>query len=217
MVSDSHGTSGEGAYVRYEMLLRELESRTGSTVVVSGCFFAIRKTLCRDWFDGLTSDFYLPILSRKAGYRVLQDSNAICTYEAAQTAEKEYRRKVRTIVNGMDVLAAFNSILNPFRYGHFAAKMIQHKLLRWLVPFVLIAALLINICLLGDRPVYYVTLSFQVAMYTLAVVASLHSTLQEFSVFKIPLFFVLSNGAILVAWWKFLRGRSQTIWEPTGR
>ena len=38
--------SGEGAYVRYEMLLRSLETRVNSLVGLSGSFFAARSAVC---------------------------------------------------------------------------------------------------------------------------------------------------------------------------
>ena len=41
--------SGEGFYVRFEMLLRRLESRVNSLVGLSGSFFAARKSVCRDF------------------------------------------------------------------------------------------------------------------------------------------------------------------------
>ena len=41
--------SGEGAYVRYEMFLRALESRVNTLVGLSGSFFAARRDVCRQW------------------------------------------------------------------------------------------------------------------------------------------------------------------------
>ena len=41
--------TGEGAYVRYEMFLRILETRVNSLVGLSGSFFAARREVCRHW------------------------------------------------------------------------------------------------------------------------------------------------------------------------
>ena len=55
---DADGTlSGEGAYVRYEMFLRGLESRVNGLVGLSGSFFAARREVCRRWAADRQSDF----------------------------------------------------------------------------------------------------------------------------------------------------------------
>jgi cellulose synthase/poly-beta-1,6-N-acetylglucosamine synthase-like glycosyltransferase len=64
MKSTTAESSGEGIYVKYEMLLRRLESKVGSLVGVSGCFFAVRKKLCWEWIDNMSADFYMPSVTR---------------------------------------------------------------------------------------------------------------------------------------------------------
>jgi cellulose synthase/poly-beta-1,6-N-acetylglucosamine synthase-like glycosyltransferase len=132
--TDESESAGEGAYVKYEMKLRSLESKVGDLVGVSGCFFALRKKLTDTWFSDLSSDFYLPILTHMKGYRVILESEAVCRYAALKDPEKEFQRKVRTIVNGMAVLDRLKTILNPFKYGFFSLQIISHKLFRWSVP-----------------------------------------------------------------------------------
>src|SRR5262249_4684481 len=57
-VLDQNGqVSGEGAYVRYEMLLRRLETRANSVVGLSGSFFAARREVCREWATDVPSYF----------------------------------------------------------------------------------------------------------------------------------------------------------------
>lgn len=211
------GESGEGAYVKYEMALRELESSLGSVVVVSGCFFAIRKSLCQDWYPGLTSDFYLPIMTHIQGQRVVQQSSAIGSYNVTQDSAAEFKRKVRTVVNGFDVLATFWQILNPFVYGHFAFQMFSHKLCRWLVPYFLITLFLSNTFLVSLGSIYAVTLFGQIVMYLLALIGHLSPTGAKHSIVRIPLFFVMVNLSILAAWTRAFSGRSETMWEPTER
>jgi hypothetical protein len=48
---------GEGAYVRFEMALRRLETETSTLVGLSGSFFAIRRELAAPWPNDLASDF----------------------------------------------------------------------------------------------------------------------------------------------------------------
>jgi cellulose synthase/poly-beta-1,6-N-acetylglucosamine synthase-like glycosyltransferase len=215
--TDELESAGEGAYVKYEMKLRSLETKVANLVGVSGCFFALRKPLTDTWYSDLSSDFYLPILTHMNGYRVILESEAICRYAALKDPEKEFQRKVRTIVNGMAVLDRLKKILNPFRYGIFSLQMISHKIIRWSVPAALVLIFICNIPLVENSPFYYSLFSLQVAFYTLALMAYVIKPLRKIILFKIPLFFVTVNYSIFIAWLKFLSGRRYVTWESTKR
>ncbi|MFQ5499449.1 MAG: glycosyltransferase family 2 protein [Candidatus Zixiibacteriota bacterium] len=210
-------SAGEGAYVRYEMNLRHLESRAGSLVGVSGCFFSVRKELCSTWYDNMSSDFYVAILTCMRGYRVVAEREAIGSYEVLRDPGREFTRKVRTVVHGMEVLFHLAGILNPFRYGFYSLQMISHKLVRWLVPFCLIGVALSSVLLSSSHPVYIVALVGQGALYLMAVLAHLLPGLGRLSLFKIPLFFLMANMSIMVAWYRYLTGQKYVVWDSTKR
>lgn len=73
--------SGEGAYVKYEMILRNLEMKVNSLVGLSGSFFAARKVVCQDWATDLQSDFNTLLNSIKIGLRGVSDSESIGYYK----------------------------------------------------------------------------------------------------------------------------------------
>ena len=211
------GSDGEGIYVRYEMLLRSLESRVGSLVGVSGCFFAMRKKLNSDWIDDKSSDFYMPLVARIHGYRAVLDSEAIGVYRVLRKAEKEFIRKVRTVVHGFEVFFTFKQLLNPFKYGFYAIQLLSHKLGRWLVPLWLFFMLALNALLIDQGPLYLTLMAAQLLFYLLALTGYLVKPLREVFFFKIPLFFVMVNLSILVAWHYFLMGKKFITWDSTKR
>jgi cellulose synthase/poly-beta-1,6-N-acetylglucosamine synthase-like glycosyltransferase len=211
------GTSGEGAYVRYEMKLRSLEAAAGSLVGASGCFFSIRKKLAETWVDDLSSDFYMPIVAYMNGYRTIPEPEAIGYYQVLGDPAKEFRRKVRTVLHGLEVLFMFKRILNPFRYGFYSLQMASHKLLRWLVPFFLLVVLIANGALVNDGLFYRLALLGQLILYCMAILAYAVPKLQEISIFRIPLFFCMVNLSILGGWYQFLRGEKQVVWTATRR
>ena len=49
LVDAAGNPTGEGLYVKYEMLVRRLESRFHSLVGLSGSCFAMRRALCQPW------------------------------------------------------------------------------------------------------------------------------------------------------------------------
>jgi cellulose synthase/poly-beta-1,6-N-acetylglucosamine synthase-like glycosyltransferase len=120
MMHKSSQSSGEGFYVKYEMFLRSLESKINSLIGVSGCFFAVRKSLCDNWHINLSSDFFLPLNTYLNGYRSVLEEQAVSYYDATRAVSKEFMRKVRTVVHGMEVFFKYKRLLNPFKYGLFS-------------------------------------------------------------------------------------------------
>lgn len=215
---DAEGNlSGEGAYVKYEMLLRQLETKVNTLVGLSGSFFAARRTVCTPWADDLQSDFNTLLNSMKAGLRGVSDSGSVGYYRNLTDEKKEYQRKVRTVLRGIAVLMRSLPMLNPFRYGIFAWQLFSHKLCRWLVPFAMIVALISNLVLATQSMFYRVLLVGQVLFYVMAAAYALCHWLPHSRLFRLPTFFVLVNLSILDAWVRYVRGDRVFRWEPSKR
>ncbi len=211
------GGAGEGLYGRYELFLRNRESALGSIVGASGSFYAQRRVLCRPFIEGLAPDFLSVLNTVEQGYRAITEPAARGHMTAVARPGQEFQRKVRTLLRGITTLFARPALLNPLRYGLFAFFLWSHKLARWLVPFLLIAALLANL-VLYDVGVYSLFLLLQIAFYALALLAWRHvAGLDEHPLGRIALFFVMVNAAILFAWIRYLKGERQELWTPTER
>src|SRR5688500_2007693 len=133
-------TSGEGAYVRYEMLLRQLESKVNTLVGLSGSFFAARRDICGHWATDRQSDFSTLLSAIEHGRRGVLDVRCPGYYRNIADDRRELDRKIRTVVRGLCVLRASLRMLNPIRYGLFAWQLASHKLCRWIVPFAMVGA-----------------------------------------------------------------------------
>lgn len=215
---DAHGHStGEGGYVRYEMLLRRLESKSGTLVGLSGSFFAARRELCREWPNDLPSDMHTLFRAVKAGLRGVSDPDSIAYYENVPDTRREFERKVRTVLRGISLFAANFEMANPWRYGLFAWQLLSHKLCRWLVPFALLVALLSSALLIPHSPVYALAFVGQLVLYCVALVGMTVSHLTRVKPVQIVVFFVLSNLAILKAWHRFVAGDRIVSWQPSRR
>lgn len=215
---DAEGNlSGEGAYVKYEMLLRRFETQVNTLVGLSGSFFAARRTVCTPWAEDLQSDFNTLLNSMKAGLRGVSDSQSVGYYRNLTDEKKEYQRKVRTVLRGIAVLMRSLPMLNPFRYGMFAWQLFSHKLCRWLVPFAMIAAFISNVVLATHSAFYRVLLVGQAIFYVLAAAYAGCDWMPKSNLLRLPSFFVLVNLSILDAWMRFLRGDRVFRWEPSKR
>ena len=223
--------SGEGAYVKYEMFLRKLESGVNTLVGLSGSFFAARRTVCENWATDLQSDFNTLLNSIKINLRGISDPNSIGYYKNIADEKKEFDRKVRTVLRGISVFVRNFSLLNPFKYGLFSWQLFSHKLCRWLVPFFMIIAFISNLIIIFGSGFFLLTFILQTGLYCLAFTYyrktaqnsklkaesenSKPDILSAFS--KLPYFFVSVNTSILVAWCKYIKGERATFWEPSKR
>lgn len=217
MIDAAGGTGGEGAYVRYEMLLRKLESKVNTLVGLSGSFFAARREVCRPWSIDLQSDFNTLLNSVKGGLRGVLDPASVGYYKNIADETKEYQRKIRTVLRGIHVLMRQLSLLNPFRYGMFSWQLFSHKVCRWCVPFAMIAALVANLLLISGSPFYAGIFTLQGIFYATALLGIIFRRILNLSLLKIPAFFVLVNVSILQAWYRYLKGERVVRWEPSTR
>ena len=209
--------SGEGAYVKYEMWLRELETCTHSLVGLSGSFFAARREVCRNWVSDLQSDFNTLLNSVRVGLRGVSDPLSVGYYQNLTDERKEYERKVRTVVRGISVLMRSLPMLNPFKYHLFAWELLSHKLCRWMVPFALIAALISNGVVISNAPMYKALFFAQILFYGSACIYLGSRQSPKVAMFRLPSFFVMVNLSILDAWVRYLRGERILHWNPSRR
>lgn len=209
--------SGENIYVRYEMWLRGLESRVNSLVGVSGSFFAARKEVCRDFSVEMQSDFRTVLNCIKLGKRAVADPLSIGYYRDISDGRREFDRKVRTVIRGITVFFKNTEFLNFLNYGFFSYQYFCHKLLRWLVPILLIFFLLINVVLV-QRSIFYLYIFIaQFLFYAIGLIGIRRIDSINYVLYKIPVYFILVNASILMAWIRFIKGDRIVRWTPSER
>ena len=221
----SEATRGEGGYVGYEMWVRGLETRFGSIVGASGCFYATRRHLYDGQFpEGLSRDFASALLARRGGYRAVSVEGALCMVPRSTSFTSEFRRKVRTMARGLQTLWYMRALMNPLRYGRFAFSLVSHKLCRWLVSL-LAPAGIVGLGLLAGSPAAghpalaaRATLAALALSSLLAIVAARWPAKWQLPrMLALPAFGTASMAAGLLAWMRALRGQSSAMWEPTRR
>ena len=215
---DTNGhASGEGLYVRYEMLLRRLETRAGSVVGLSGSCFAVRREVCGDWATDVPSDFNTVLCAVRMGLRGVVDGDSVGSYTTLTEGSKEFDRKVRTILRGIPVVTKNLSMLNPFRYGLFAWQLFSHKLCRWLAPVATLVAFGANAGLATTSAFYLALFIGQCGFYAIGVVGLFGRIVSRGALLRIPAFFVLVTLSTLHAWYRYVRGDRIMMWAPSER
>ena len=211
------GNRAEAGYVGYEMWLRGLETRFGSIVGASGCFFAIRRQIHSDALPPeLSWDFASALVARQKGYRAVSVPEARCLVPRATSIEAEFRRKARTMARGLSTLFHFSELMNPIRYGSFAFSLISHKLLRWL-PYLLSPFSLVALAILATQsPIA----AFLLIVLLTGVVCGVVLRDRDGIVSRplaVAAFAVAAVSAGLIAWYDAMRGERMVTWSPTQR
>jgi cellulose synthase/poly-beta-1,6-N-acetylglucosamine synthase-like glycosyltransferase len=208
---------GEGAYVRYEMWVRKLESEVYSLVGLSGSFFACRKKVAENWDISIPSDFNTALNTVREGLVAVTAPDVLGYYKSISDSSKEYNRKYRTALRGMSALKTRPDVLNPLNDGKFAFEVISHKLMRWLVPWFIVVAIITNINLVNESWVYMITMQMFVIFFGLSLVGFCSKALRSKTIFGIPFFFSQVNIALMQASIDMLRGKHITVWKPSRR
>ena len=218
---DAGSNRPESGYVGYEMWVRSLETRFGSIVGASGCFYAIRRHLHHPAFpESLSRDFASCVIAREQGFRSVSVDQAVCYVPRAGSLDAEYRRKARTMARGLSTLWYKRSLLNPFRYGRFAWMLASHKLIRWLVwlawPGALVGLALLTLAWPALWPLFVAVMVVLGAGWVGWAISRERGRGPP-GFLALPAYAVAGAAAGFSAWMLALGGRRIAIWEPTRR
>lgn len=208
-------SEGEGFYWRYELFLREGESRLGILAMGSGALIVVRRSLFEPMDPAVSEDFVLPMRAAIRGYETIYAPEILALTSLSQdSSARMLKTKSRTVALDARGLFLCRAILNPFRHPLYAWGLVSHKLLRWLVPYFLIALFAINLLLL-NQSFYVLTLVLQIVFYVLALTGYLWQKKgNPPRILGVPFSFCLVNLAALVGVARFVTGKKSGRWEP---
>ena len=218
-IGDANPSVGaESSYVGYEMWVRDLETRTGSIVGASGCFYAIRRSIHERPLPGdLSWDFASVLVARQQGYRSVSVPTAICIVPRTAQLRTEMKRKVRTMARGLKTLFYCRALMNPARYGWFAFMLVSHKLLRWL-PYLLAPVALVALGVLAlNSDIARALVGIVLVGLAIGCVGILRPGSTIFRPVAVAGFAVAAISAGLLAWRDALGPAQMATWDPTPR
>jgi biofilm PGA synthesis N-glycosyltransferase PgaC len=197
-----------GIYWKLEKALRKLESATGSVVGATGAIYAIRRELYVQIPAGtILDDVFVPMNVARMGKRVIFQPSAIARDRIFNEPGKEFSRKVRTLTGNYQLVRLAPWLLSPANPLLF--RFISHKLLRLLVPLLLIVMLLASAMIGGMF--YRSILALQLLFYIAAVFGSLSPSSKRFKPVAIANTFVILNLAAALAFCNFV-SRREKVW-----
>jgi cellulose synthase/poly-beta-1,6-N-acetylglucosamine synthase-like glycosyltransferase len=200
------GANREGIYWRYELWLRDSESRLGSITGGNGSIYAIRRS---DYTEApFGHDLSFPPIAVKRGRRAVYEHEAVAYEKPTPESADEFRRKVRMLPWSWGFLLSGNSLrgVPPV----YALELVSHRHLRYASGALHVVLLAANIALVGEGPVYEVALGLQAAWLLLAAAGRLRVPIPGAGIAH---YYLLMTTATLASLVRYLRSGASLTWE----
>jgi len=207
---------GFGVYQRYVLTLRRAEAAFGAGFNASGSIHAVRRSAFRPGPPDTFMDMVDPLHAAMQGLRTTFEEEAVSMEESRTRAADEFQARLRIALRSWRFLAYALPRLPLRRAPMYCYQLVSHKFLRWLVGPSLPVLFLLNVALLGGRPVYSWLALGQVGYYGLTALGLVLGRL------GLPqpglsalVFFNATNLAYLTSLLRYLRGDRMTRWVPS--
>jgi cellulose synthase/poly-beta-1,6-N-acetylglucosamine synthase-like glycosyltransferase len=206
---DPGGNNMEGAYWRYEMAVREMESALGGVTAGNGAIYAVRRSAYIPLAPSGSHDLSFPFAFAKRGLRSLYAPAARAEEKMVPTLEGEFARKRRMMVGLWDIVVG-EGMLSPRGYPPlFAFEILSHRVLRYLSPLLHLVALLANAFLLDDGGLYVATFALQLAL----IAAALLGRFLPLAPLRIARYYAMTTASIAAGLWDRWRRGASGRWE----
>jgi cellulose synthase/poly-beta-1,6-N-acetylglucosamine synthase-like glycosyltransferase len=206
---DSAGDNLEGAYWRYEMKVREMESALAGITAGNGAIYAVRASAYVPLAPSGSHDLSFPFQLAKKGKRSLYVPWARAEEKMVPTMEGEFARKRRMMVGLWDIVVG-ERMISPRGYTSlYAFELVSHRLLRYLTPFLHLLAFVTNLLLLDQGWVYVVAYGVQLA----AIAAAILGGQFRLAPLRIARYYAMTTLSIAAGLWDRFRQGPPAAWE----
>jgi len=199
-LEDAAGSNREGLYWRYELWLREQESRLGSITGGNGSIYALNRGDYVEVDPRWGHDLAFPYRMVQAGRRAVYQPAAHAFEKPTPTNETEYARKVRMFEHCWEITLR-GSMLRRLPPGYLVS-IVSHRLLRY-------GSGLLHVALLATS----VVLAPQGWPYAVAVLGQLALLAAFAAGVPIARYYTYVTWATLQALWNYLRRGVPATWD----
>ncbi|GBF33834.1 glycosyl transferase group 2 family protein [Desulfocucumis palustris] len=215
--TSGQGAKSEGVYWKYENWVKMHESKLGRLSGANGAIYALRKGIVPEIRTGIVNDdFYTATYTMQAGWDVIMEAEAVAYEVPNDDMGSQFKRHVRDGAGHYQAMTVFWKMLFA-RKGSFT--YVSHRVVRWLVPFLLIAAFFSNLALSFINSVMLVVFCLQATGYAVLILywfvtsrgGELPGKIGNF--IQLTFYFMSVNLALLVGFFKCVGGKQCAAWE----
>ena len=215
--NDRQAAKGDGLYWKYESAIKNSEGICKTITSADGEIFAMRKALYKPiGKEIINDDLKITFDIIQAGSCVIYEDKALSSEAASISLIDDYYVKVRMVAGGFQFINCnINALLkNPLS---FLIMFFIHKVLRWVMPGLLILLVILSIPLLED-PVIGSLFFLQLLFYMLALIGLIFiKQVHKIQLLYIPTYFCLMNAAALHGLFRYLLKSQSVSWRRAKR
>lgn len=198
-------SEGQGAYWRFELFLRKLESELRILATASGQLLLLRATHFHPLPLMYGDDCVMPLDILLQGYSVVQDDRTVVFDTMPHTIHAELRARIRMTARNWGGTWSRPALLNPFRLPLICWSLVSHKLLRWLTPLFMAVLLFANLVAAAQGRLLTMFIA-QAAFYCSAIVGWQRARKGKSAwVFNYAFAFCLANLGFVLGLFKLVR------------
>lgn len=202
------GSSREPLYWRYELWVRESESRLAGVTAGNGAIYAVRRADYRETDPRLGHDLGFPYLMAQLGRRPVYEPDALAFEKAPSDSEDEFGRRARMHAQGWLHLLS-GRMLRPAE-PLYLAQLVSHRVLRYGSGLLHVTLLATSLTLAGRGGAYRTALAAQLAWLGLAAAGRLRMPLPGAS---IAYHYLVVTAATIAGLARCVRGGVPTVWD----
>jgi cellulose synthase/poly-beta-1,6-N-acetylglucosamine synthase-like glycosyltransferase len=208
----------ESAYIAGEVLLKEAEGKLWGAMMgpFGGCFAFRKRCFEKIPEHFLVDDFYINMICIEKGLRCVTQTEAIVLEDVSNDLLIEFKRKIRISSGNFQNLRRFWPLLFKFNWVSFT--FFSHKVLRWILP-VLLVAMTLQIMQKHTQSWFYELLYFGLLLIPIAFVVDYLSRQRGVHLvwLRFVIHFISMNIALLIGLFRFFGGIRSSVWQPTKR
>lgn len=212
----------EKTYIGRETWIKHGEGLVWGTMMgaFGGCHAVRAECFVSNPPNFFMEDFYLSMHVLRIGKKAILETEAIVYEDVPNEVSEEFKRKTRISIGNFQNLSVYASLLFPPHTG-LAFSFLSHKVLRWLGPFFILIALLSSglAAYLGSNLFYGILFLLQLIglLFVPLFDALLRRLGIHFWLLRALVYFNAMNLALLVGFFKYLKGVKSNVWQPTKR
>lgn len=161
-------TGQESVYWRYETFIRLAESRLGTMLGAHGSLYGVRRELFEPLDPRIINDdFVIPMQILLKGFDSVYETRAVAREDGREMAGLS--RRIRIMTGNYQQLVVLLKRDGWMKRPWLLFQLLSHKVLRLLIPFLMIGAYASNASMLAS-PWYGITFAGQTAFFLAALV-----------------------------------------------
>ena len=213
---DTALSSAESKYFKYEVWVRDKESRLGILIAATGAAMGCKKEIYEPLRGFEDVDVVIPLLSIVKGYKNVFESKAVAYDVPPSSAIQELRYRFRDTALSMagTLRVMGQNLFNLSKRPSVLLSVISHRILRWLTPLLLLLLFISNAGLVHAGGMYNLTFVAQIMFYSFGVLGGIVEGFGR----SIPLVsaiysFLIANLGMMGGVLRFALGRASSSWK----